>query len=70
MDYFGMFISGIYLGKIKPSMKQEFHLLQFAKFCRQYDASISDLEARKLLKPYEILGKIRYTEMLYFKIIE
>ena len=45
----------------------EFNLLEFAEFCRQYDDSITDLQARKILKTLEHANIIRYTELLHFK---
>jgi phage portal protein BeeE len=46
---------------------EEFNLLEFAEFCRQYDDSITDLQARKILKTLEHANIIKYTGLLHFK---
>lgn len=70
MKYFDMFLHEIKSGHIDLFNNKEFHLLNFAKFCRQYDPKINDLQARKLLRAYEKTGAIKYTEILFFKIID
>lgn len=51
------------------SMKaDEFNLLEFANFCRQRDESITDLQARQILKLFEHVDIIKYTGLLHWKI--